>query len=84
MKYTITSSKAGMHEPYAKAQAATLREARKAAYQMALDVRSSSHTARPVWCGPEAWHAENGMKPVGGYDASPDGSNCAVVYRAAH
>lgn len=80
-KYTITSSKAGMGCDYRTAHAQTMREARSIAYRMALEVRSSSYTARPVWCEASAWHAEDGPVPVGGYDASEDGSNCAVVYR---
>lgn len=82
MKYTITSSKAGMAGNYREAQAATLREARSLAYRMALDVRADCHTARPVWCEASAWHPEGDLVPVGGYDASEDGSNAAVVYRS--
>ena len=60
----------------------SLREARSEAYRKAKALRPAWVTARPVWCGPMAWHESPEiarLRPVGGYDCG-DGGSAVVVF----
>lgn len=82
MKYVVYGGRPGESKPAQTEKCATLREARSAAFKMA---KSLGNASRPVWCGPNAWHANDESEydvAVGGYDTStPDFDGVsAVIY----
>lgn len=81
MDYKIVLLHADYTPAVAPEYARTLRAARSIAWSLARRHRPYGCTARPVWCGADAWddHPRRG-EAVGGYDGTAAGCAAAVVY----